>query len=113
MFPIDPTPYVMLYIFVVFCCPWFIFSVSLTHELLYLRKNTSLGWSLLNTPSVMRAASMYRKNDPVAERLHNRVIRSLIFVATCWVVGLMILFLTLYFMETNNLLINHSKGIYK
>lgn len=109
-FPIDATPYVMVYSAIVFLCPWLIFTSYLLRELQVLRKHKLLRW-LINTRE-WQSIQEFRKTNAESQYLYGKVKTWMKITLTFWIAGFVILGATLYLMDANDLLINHSKGIY-
>lgn len=87
-FPIDPTPYVILYVFIFFILP---FSVLSKNQIKYVYK------------------LYFSERDEVLEK----IVKKWFFITLIsWVIGFFLLGLVLFILESNNLLINHSKGLY-
>lgn len=109
-FPIDPTPFVIPYAIVVFLCPWIVYGSFILRELALISKSGIYKQHLgLKRYAVIRE---FRKNNPQANYLHRKAIRWGITTGIMWITGFIILGTTLYLMEENDLLINHSKGLY-
>ncbi|MFQ5846553.1 MAG: hypothetical protein ACE5IQ_02645 [Candidatus Methylomirabilales bacterium] len=109
-FPIDVTPYVMVYAAVVFLCPWLILASYLLRELRVLRKHGLLG--LTTNAEVWNEIQSFRKTNPESKYLYGKVKQWMKITLTFWVTGFVILCAALYLLDANDLLINHSKGIY-
>ena len=115
-FPLDPTHFVVPYAIVVFLLPWLISAAYAMRELRLLYQSGVLA-EMLKVPILDFKAQRtmrlrFYEEHPVADALHRRLIRCAIITIALWVVGFTILGSTLYWMEKNDLLINHSKGLY-
>ena len=54
----------------------------------------------------------FRKENTKSKYLYGKVKRWFVITILSWVLGFIVLGITLFTLEQNNLLINHSKGIY-
>lgn len=96
IFPIDPTPFMYIFAVVVFLLPWLIYMYHIFQHtkksgIKFIEEGFWVSWKVPLTKS-------------------NK--KWFLITLICWVLGFALLGLTLYFLDQNNLLINHSKGIY-
>ena len=111
MFPIDPTPYVNVYAVIVFLCPWLIFASWVVRHTLFIRR-VRPSWFWWFGFAQWKEYAKFREQNPEAMAIWRGAMRWLMITAICWAIGLVVLAGTLFFMDRNDLLINHSKGIY-
>ncbi len=108
--PIDPAPFVIPYIVIVFLFPWIICAISMIRNVVYLAQNGLLYWGL--NSEKYKLARQFIRTDPQAHGLYKQLKRWILITAVLWIGGFIILGATLYLMEEHNMLINHSKGLY-
>jgi len=108
-FPIDPTPFVIPYAIIVFLCPWIIYGAYLIRSMMLFAREGLYRQHLFNRTE---ARNEIRKTNPEIDHIYKKAIRWLIITLGMWIIGFTVLGTTLYLMEENNLLINHSKGLY-
>lgn len=111
MFPLDPTPFVFAYVIAVFIFPWAVFCSYLIREWNYLKQKKVVGWLWVH-PRQWSKIWEFRNTDPRSKYLFGKVKQWMFITFVAWVVGFVILGVTLYLLDANDLLINHSKGIY-
>ena len=109
-FPIDPTPFVIPYAIIIFLLPWIICASFMIRNMAFLSKKGLLNWGL--DFEKQKLAREFMKSDPQARSLYKQLKRWMIITIALWVGGFAVLGTTLYLMEENDLLINHSKGLY-
>ncbi len=99
MTSLDPTPFVAVYVALVFVLPWVVGGVFVAKALMYAR---SRGISLfsITAPAQIRAL---RQIDAHADFLHRRSRRWLVITLAAWVAGFGVMCLMLYLL--------HQKGI--
>jgi len=112
MFPINPTPFVLVYAFIVFFCPWCIYIICLIRELRFLINNDIIHFFNLDFFKMWRITKQFRKNNPEAKYFYRKVKIWFVITLVSWLIGFFLLAITLYILECNNLLVNHSKGMY-
>ncbi len=111
MRPINPTPYVLIFIILVFLCPWSVLCTYVIYDVRILSKNNVFSFDL-NPIRALRKVSKFREKNDKSKYLNEKVKKWLIITLISWVIGFLCLGITLFLLEKNNLLINHSKGIY-
>jgi hypothetical protein len=112
IFPIDPTPYVFVYLFFVFLIPWSIFAFWAIKHMIYLLRSYP-EFAAFMTPKNLKEIKHIRKHDPQLMGLYRKTMRWLFTTLTCWILGFAVLGVTLFLLDRNNLLINYSKGIFR
>jgi hypothetical protein len=95
MTPIDPTPFVAVYVVLVFLVPWLIYMSFIVRGLMYAR---SCGIPLLSSAASAQIRAL-RETDDRAAFLHRRSFRWLIILVIVWPVGFAVLGLTLYLLH--------------
>jgi hypothetical protein len=108
MSPINPTPYVIIYILSVFVLPWAICGSFVIRGLARARQ---LGVNLFSGNAKTQILEL-QKTDQILSNLSKNTRKWFVIVFISWIMGFSILVFTLYKLESANLLINHSKGIY-
>lgn len=108
MTPIDPTPYVAVYVIVVFLGPWLVFAWLLWREWSFVRSHgivvTAQNWQT-EWPRLKR----FRAEDPRARYLHGLVTKWLRVTLVMWVVGFVILGSVLFLLARAGILLGpHS-----
>jgi len=111
VFPIDLEPFILIYVFIVFLCPWAVFGSYLLRELQFLRKNDMIDWFSV-TMEQWNKVNEFRRTNPESRYLYEKVKRWMLITLLCWVFGFAILAVTIGVMSANDLLIDHTKGIY-
>lgn len=115
-FPIDPTPYVILYAIVVFVLPWIITLYYVLRANAYIHNNPQLpGYINYNGISIiarLKAVRTLCKASPVIAHLNSRVIRWATVTIAAWLIGFAMLGGTLWHLNNHDLLIDHSRGLY-
>ena len=96
IFPIDPTPYFLPYAVTVFLFPWLVYMLF---TFKYFDKMINL---------VFRGRVWEAMKEPLS-RSHKKW---LFITISCWTLGFILLLVVLLYLDMNNLLVNHSKGIY-
>ncbi len=112
MFPINPTPYIFAYFVIVFLCPWFRFAVCFFSDLRYLRKSNELKLDEFNFIKRRKRIKKFRKENEQARKSYSKVKKWFVITLISWILGFVVLGVVLLILEQNDLLINHSKGIY-
>jgi hypothetical protein len=99
MKPIDPTPFVAVYVVIVFVIPWLVYASYILRKLHYAQRS---GIHLLsfNASAQIRAL---RQIDPYAAELHRRTFKWLVIVLSIWIVGFAVLVLTLYLLHKDGI----------
>jgi len=113
MTPIDPTPYVAVYVIVVFLGPWLVFAWLLWREWSFVRSHgivvTAQNWQT-EWPRLKR----FRAEDPRARYLHGLVTKWLRVTLVMWVVGFVILGSVLFLLARAGILLGpltaHAMG---
>jgi hypothetical protein len=95
MKPADPTPFVAVYVLIVFLVPWLIFAASILRNLQYARKS---GIHLLSFDASAQIRAL-RQIDAYAAALHRRTIKWLVIVLCIWLIGFAVLALTLFLLH--------------
>ena len=115
-FPIDPTPFVIPYVILIFLLPWGLAASFLIRELALAQREGQLsrlmGFTGLSIIERIKAAREYRGSNPLAMRLHQKTVQWALITILLWIVGFVLLGSTLFIMDRNDLLINHSRGLY-
>ncbi len=114
-FPINPTPFVIPYAIIVFVIPWLITAFYFIKFIALAIKNkqfAAIGLSGISIKKIFEARKEFLTNNQEANVLNRKVIKLAISTIVIWVIGFISLGVTLFILESNNLLINHSKGIY-
>lgn len=104
MFPIDPTPYVVIYAVIVFLCPWAIYTSYLIRELRVLRRNDVIDWFSI-TGEQWQKIKEFRKTNPESRYLYGKAKQWMRLTFICWVLGFTILAITLVVLSANGLLL--------
>jgi hypothetical protein len=107
MFPINPVPYIIPYVIFFFLLPWSVFVIKLVSEIYYLYRNKK-GLNIYSYKDAMRIT----KSNPEFLKRYKDVKKWLLITIIIWLIAFFSLIIILRIMEYNNLLINHSKGIY-
>ncbi len=107
MTPIDPTPYVIIYTILIFVLPWFIFTTYLIKALF---RSHQLNASIFTFDGYSYIKELI-KTDASLKILYTKLKKWLIIVLFMWLIGAFILVVTLYSLNSNNLLINSNNGI--
>lgn len=94
--PFDPINFVIIYSIVIFIFPFVIYAINCSEYFLRIVKKFSKG----DVKQALR--------EPVGRKLK----KWLLVTAISWVLGIVSLVLIMTILESNNFLINHSKGIY-
>jgi hypothetical protein len=100
MKPIDPTPFVAVYVVIVFVIPWLIYASYILRTLHYARRS-SIHLLSFNASAQIRTL---RQVDPYAADLHRRTLKWLVIVLSIWIVGFAVLVLTLYLLHKNGII---------
>ena len=95
MKPVDPTPFVAVYVVIVFVLPWLICVSFILRKLHYASKS---GISLLSFDASAQIRAL-RQVDPYAAGLHRRGLKWLVITLCLWLVGFAILILALYLLR--------------
>ncbi len=110
MFPVNPSPYILVYIILVFFCPWCIYGTYVIREIHFLRKHkVFIPFNIITT---WKEVKKFRNKNAKSKYLYSKVKKWFVITIILWVLGFIVLGITLFTLEQNNLLINHSKGIY-
>ncbi len=107
MTPINPTPYIVVYAILIFVLPWLIFTTYLIKALF---RSHQLNASIFTFGGYSYIKELI-KTDTTLKILYTKLKKSLIIVLFMWLVGAFILVVTLYSLNSNNLLINSNNGI--
>jgi hypothetical protein len=99
MTPIDPTPFVALYVVLVFVPPWVIYGSFVVRSLVYAR---SRGISLFSATASAQIR-LLRQTDSRAALLHRCSWRWLVITLAAWVAGFAGLCLTLYVLHRSGI----------
>jgi hypothetical protein len=115
-FPLDPTPYMIPYVIIVFLAPWMISASYIIRELRLAYRSGVLGELMVLPPSAFRArrdiiTRFFKTNTEVAD-LHKRLVRWCIVTIAAWVFGFLLLGAALFWMDQNDFMINHSMGLH-
>ncbi len=110
MHTINIDAYVLVYSILVFFCPWCVFIIYVICELRFLSKNNVYVSFDLNPIRALQKVSKFRKENEKSKFLYGKVKKWLIIMLISWVIGFMILVITFFILDKNNLLINHSSG---
>jgi hypothetical protein len=112
IFPIDPTPFIIPYAVVFFLLPWLIYVVLLFSNSFDLIKKSEKKYKLfIPFLSLKEANNIYKSNSDSLKK-YKKLKKWLLICVISWIAGFFLLALILFIMESNNLLINHSKGLY-
>lgn len=112
VFPIDPTPYLLVYTFLVFLLPWAVFVFWIGKQWIYLIK-THPEFAVILSFKQFRELRKLREFDASLMYMYSKTIRWIKITGLCWVTGFAILAITLFLLDKNGLLINYTKGIYR
>jgi len=96
---IDPSPYVAVYVVLVFLLPWLIYDSSILRALLYARRK---GISLLPAAASAQIRAL-RQTDSHAAFLHRHSLRWLVITFVMWFVGFAVLGATLYWLHRSGI----------
>jgi hypothetical protein len=115
-FPIDPTPFLIPYALIVFFLPWLVAAVFVLRGLKLLYQSGVMNELNKLSPFSFRERReihrRYLKQNPEAAWVHKNAVRWGILTLAAWVVGFVLIGGTLYWMDQNDLLIDHSSGLY-
>lgn len=95
VFPIDPTPIIIPYAIIVFLFPWLVFVYFCLRR-----------WGIISN----KFPRFDKTTD--SDSIGKIQIKWMLITFLCWFLGFALMAGTLFLLEENNLLINHSKGIY-
>jgi hypothetical protein len=112
LLPFDPTPYVGMYAFVVFLCPWFIYAYCVIRECLYIRRNYPEYLSVCSIKAYKEKRKI-RRGDANWWDIHRIAMKWLCITAVFWITGFSVLALGLYWLESHDLINTCSKVTYR
>jgi hypothetical protein len=104
IFPLNPTPYVGMYAFVVFLCPWFIYAYCVIQESVYIWRHYPDYLSVCSIKK-FKVKIKIREGDAIWGDIHKTTMRWLYITAVFWITGYAVLALVLYWLESHDLLI--------
>jgi len=98
---LDPTPYIVVYGVVVFLTLWLIYGSFIVRGLLYARsKGIGLfSWTASDDIRILRQA------DSHAAFLHKRSLRWMIITGIIWLLGFVVMCLTLYLLHRSGTIV--------
>lgn len=112
VFPIDPTPYLLVYTLLVFLFPWAVFAFWVGRQWIYLLK-THPEFAVILSFRQFRELRKLRDHDASFMHMYQMTIRWIKITGVCWVAGFAILAITLFLLDKEGFLINYSKSIYR
>jgi len=112
IFPFDPSPYVGMYAFVVFLCPWFIYAYCVIQECVYISRHYPEYLSVCSI-KIYKAKRKIREGDAIWGNIHKTAMRWLCITTVFWITGFTVLALGLYWLESHDLIDNYSEGIFR
>jgi hypothetical protein len=111
IFPIDPSPYAAVYAIAVFLCPWCIYGYFVIKEYIHIAGHYQ-EFLFIFKIKTFKEIKATREKDEKWKTLHANTIKWLKITILSWLLGFIFLASIMYWLESHNLLINHSKGIY-
>lgn len=109
-FPLDPVPYIRMYVLVVFILPWTVCGYYLVREYAHVWRHHTDRLFIFSRKTLLDAARS-RSVDPVWIGLHRQSVRWQRITLFSWLVGAALLFCGLFWLESHDQLVNHRKGI--
>ena len=112
IFPIDPTPFIIPYAVIFFLLPFLIYAYHSIAEISLVVKKSDQKYKFV-IPFVSLLETMkIRRNDEEVGKKFKKAIKWLIICTITWLVGFFLLAAILIIMNSNDLLIDHSRGLY-
>ncbi len=113
IFPLDPTPFVIPYAILVFVVPFIVFLYYNLQKFIFVcKEEDSPFWIFYSLKEKLRIVRELTQKNPEYKIISRKVEKMLVVTLFCWILGFTILCTTVFLMDQNNLLINHSKGLY-